>query len=218
MSNSSRPHGLQHARFPCPSPSPEVYLSSCPLNLWCHPTISSSVTLFSFYLKFSPAPGSFPISWLFASGGQSIGTSASASVLPMSIQGWCPLRLTGLISTLVWPHFNLTSYFGNKPISKKSHILSYWKLELHVSFWRGTIQHTIGGDASLNRGGKEDLSPDNVFRTRFEAMNIVEWPWKNKLTELMCRIHAAAFMGGKPQCIWEIERSPVWLVLHSSGT
>ena len=76
MSSSSRPHGLQHARPPCPSPSPRVCPSLCPLNWWCHPTISSSVTLF-FCLQSFPASGSFPVSQLFASAGQSIGASAS---------------------------------------------------------------------------------------------------------------------------------------------
>ena len=85
--------GLQHIRLSCPSPSPRVCPSS--LHWWCHPTISSSVAVFSFCLQSFPAPGAFPMSQLFASGGQSIGVLAS--VLPMSIQGWFPLRLTGLI-------------------------------------------------------------------------------------------------------------------------
>ena len=92
------PLGLQHTRPSCPSPSPRVCPSSCQLNWWCHPTISSSVTLFSFWLQSFPASGSFPVSCqLFASGGQSIGASGSAAVLPMNIQAWFPLELTGLI-------------------------------------------------------------------------------------------------------------------------
>ena len=98
MSNSLQPHGLQHTIPPCPSPSLRVCSSSCPLNPWCHPTISSSVTLFSSCLQYFPASGSFLMSQLFESGGQSIG--ASASVLPMNIQGWFPLGFTGLISLL----------------------------------------------------------------------------------------------------------------------
>ena len=94
------PRGLQHTRPPYPSPSPEVCPSSCPLNRWCHPTISSSVTPFSSCLQSFPASWPFPMSQLFASGGQSIGASTSASVLPMTIQGWFPLGLTGLISLL----------------------------------------------------------------------------------------------------------------------
>ena len=85
---------------PCSSPSPGVCPSSCPLHQWCHPTISSSVALSSFCLQSCPASGSFPMSWLFTSGGQSSRASASVSDLPMSIQGWFPLRFTGLISLL----------------------------------------------------------------------------------------------------------------------
>ena len=91
------PHGLQHARPPCPSPTPGVYTDSCPLSWWCHPAISSSVIPFSSHLQSFPASGSFPMSQFFASGGQSIGVSASASVLPMNIQDW--LCLTGWIVT-----------------------------------------------------------------------------------------------------------------------
>ena len=93
-----RPHGLQHARLLCPSPSPEVCSNSCPLSWWCHPTISSSVVPFSSCLQSFPVSGSFPVSWLYTSSGQSIETSASTPVLPMNIQGWFPLELTGLIS------------------------------------------------------------------------------------------------------------------------
>ena len=92
MFNSLWPHGLQHARTPCPSPIPGVYSNSN------HPTVSSSVIPFSSHHQSFPASGSFPMSQLFASGGQSIGAPASASVLPMNIQGWFPLGLTGLIS------------------------------------------------------------------------------------------------------------------------
>ena len=99
MSNTLRPHGLQLARLPCPSSTPGVYSNSCPLSQWCHPTILSSVIPFS-CLQSRPASGSFPMSQFFASGGQSIGVSASASVLPMNNQYWFPLGLTGLISLL----------------------------------------------------------------------------------------------------------------------
>ena len=84
--------------FPCPSPSPEACSNSCPLSQWCHPAILSSVIPFSSCFQSFPASGSFPMSWLFTSGCQSIGTSSSASVLPMNIQSWFPLGLTGLIS------------------------------------------------------------------------------------------------------------------------
>ena len=98
MSDSLWPHGLQHARPPCASLTPGVYSNSCPSCWSCHPTISSSVVLFSSCLQSFPASGSFPMSWFFESGGQIIGISALASVLPMNIQDWFPSGLTGLIS------------------------------------------------------------------------------------------------------------------------
>ena len=116
MSNSLLLHGLQHARFLCPWLSPRVCSNSCPLSQWYYLPISSSATHFSFYLKFFPASKSFPVSQFFASDEQSIGASASASVLPVNIQGRFPLGLTGLISfqpkglsrvfcsSVVWKH------------------------------------------------------------------------------------------------------------------
>ena len=98
MSNSMLPHGLQHARFPCPSPTPGACSNSCPSSWWCHPTIYSSVIPFSSCLQSFPALGSFPMNEFFALGGQSIGVSGSASVFPMNIQDWFPLGWTGWIS------------------------------------------------------------------------------------------------------------------------
>ena len=98
MSNSLWPHGLQQGRLPCPLLSPRAYSDSCPLSWWCYLTISSSAVLFSFCLQSFPASESFPMSQFFTSGGQSIRASASASVLPVNIQGLFPLGLTGLIS------------------------------------------------------------------------------------------------------------------------
>ena len=98
VSNSLQPHELQHARPPCPSPSPGVYPNSCPLSQWYHPTISSSVVPFSSHLQSFPASGSFQMSQLFTSDGQSIGVSASTSVLPMNTQDWFPLGWAGWIS------------------------------------------------------------------------------------------------------------------------
>ena len=95
-----QPHGLQHTRLPCPSPSPRVCSNSCPLSWWCHPTISSSVTLFSSCLQSFPTSASFPINQFFESGGHSIVSSALASVLLMNIQGWFLLELIGFISLL----------------------------------------------------------------------------------------------------------------------
>ena len=97
VSDCLQPHGLQHSRPPCPSPAPRVYSNLCPLSQWFHPTISSSVIPFSLLQSF-PASGSFQISQLFTLGGQSIGDSASVSVLPVNIQDWFPLGWTGWIS------------------------------------------------------------------------------------------------------------------------
>ena len=107
-----QPHGLQHVRPPCPSPTPRAYSNSCPLSQWCHPTISSSVIPFSSHFQSLPASGSFQMSWFFISGGQSVGVSASASVLPMNTQDWSPLGWTcwislqskGLIKSLLQRH------------------------------------------------------------------------------------------------------------------
>ena len=98
VSDSLRSHRLQYARLPCPSPTPRAYSNSCPLSQWCHPTISSSFIPFSFHLQSFPVSGSFPKSQFFTPYGQSIGISASASVLPMNIQDWFPLGWTGWIS------------------------------------------------------------------------------------------------------------------------
>ena len=98
MTNSLWPHGLQLNRPLCPSPTPRVYSNSCPLSRWCHTTISSSVFPFSSHLQSFPASGYFQMSQFFTSGGQSIGVSASASVLPMNSQDWFPLGWTGWIS------------------------------------------------------------------------------------------------------------------------
>ena len=97
VSDSLQPHELQHARLPCPSSTPGAFLKSCPSSWWCYLTISSSVVPFSSFLQSFPASESFPVSQFFSSGGQSIGVSASASVLPINIQDWFPLGLAGLI-------------------------------------------------------------------------------------------------------------------------
>ena len=107
--NSLWPHELQHTRLPCPSPSPRACSNSCPLSQWCHPTFSSSITCFSSYPQSFWTSGSFQMSWLFASGGQSIGASVSTSVLPMDIQGCSLLGLTGLISLLSEGHSRVFS-------------------------------------------------------------------------------------------------------------
>ena len=115
MSDSLWPHILQYTRPPCPSPTPRVYSNSCPWSQWCHPTISSSIVPFSSCLQSFPAAGSFPMSQLFAWGGQSIGVSASTSVLPMNIQDSFPLGLTGWISS---QSKGLSRVFSNATVQK----------------------------------------------------------------------------------------------------
>ena len=133
MSDSAT-HELQHARLSCPLPTPGVYSNSCPLSQWCHPTISPSVIPFSSCLQSFLASGSFQMSQLFTSSGQSIRVSASASVLPVNIQGWFPLGLIALISlkskglsrvfysTTIWKH----QFFGTQ--------LSLWS-NCHICTW-----------------------------------------------------------------------------------
>ena len=111
------PHEPQHARPPCPSPTPGVHPNPCPLSQWCHPTISSSVIPFSSCLQPFPASGSFPMSQLFPSGGQSTGVSASTSVLPMSTQDWSPLEWTGWISL---QSKGLSRVFSNTTVQNSS--------------------------------------------------------------------------------------------------
>ena len=145
---SLRPHGLQHTRPPCPLPSPRVCPSSCSFYQWCRPAISSSDTLF-FCPQSFPASGSFQMSHLFTSGGQNIGVSALASVLPVNIQGWSPLRLTGLISLLskgLWRVFSSTTvrrhqFFGVLPSLWSSSHNRTWPLGTNwvkqcVFLWR----------------------------------------------------------------------------------
>ena len=137
VSDSLRPHESQHARPPCPSPTPGLHPNSCPLSRWCHPATSSSIVPFSSCPQPLPASGSFPMSQLFTSGGQSIGVSASASVLPVNTQDWSPLGWTGWISlqskglarvfsnTIVQKH----PFFGAQLSSQSNSHIHTWPLE-----------------------------------------------------------------------------------------
>ena len=146
MSKSETPW-LQHARLLCPSSTPIDCSNSCPLNWWCHPTMSSSVVPFSFCLQSFPVSGSFQMSQFFTLGGQRIGPSASASVLPMNIQDWFPLGLTGLISLqskgVSRVFFNTTvqkdQFFGSGlSLWPNSHIHT-WLLEKNIALTRRTF-------------------------------------------------------------------------------
>ena len=131
LSSSLQPCWLQHTRLPSPSVSPRACSNSCPLNMWCHPTISFSVVPFSSSLHSFPASGPFPMSWLFASGGQSIGASASASILPMNSHCWFPLGLPGLITLLC------------KGLTRVISVTTVWKsLSAQSSLWSNFHNHT----------------------------------------------------------------------------
>ena len=134
VSDSLWPQGLQQARPPCPSPTPSVYSNSCPLSWWYHPTISSSVVPFFSHLQSFPASGSFPMSQFFASGSQSIGLSASASVFPMSIQDWFPLGWTGRISL---QSKGLSRVFSNITVQKHQFYGAQFSLQSisHIPTW-----------------------------------------------------------------------------------
>ena len=152
MSDSLWSHGLQHSRLPCPSPSPRAYSNSYPSRQWCHPTISSSVIPFSSHLHSFPASEAFQISQFFTSGGQRIGVSASASVLPMNIQDWFPLGWTGWISlqskglsrvfsnTIVQKHqfFSAHQFFSFLYSPALVSIHDYWKNHSfnYTDLWR----------------------------------------------------------------------------------
>ena len=136
MSDSLRPHG--HARLPCPSPTPGVYSNSCPSRQWCHPTISSSVVPFSSCLQSFPASGSFQISQFFTSGGQSIGASASASVLPMNIHDWFPL---GWASWISLQSKGLSRVFSNTTVQKHQ----FFGAQLSLFFLNLNLFILIGG-------------------------------------------------------------------------
>ena len=133
VSDSLWPHGLQHTRLPCPSPTPGVHSNSCPLSWWCHPTISVSVVPFSSCPQSFPASGSFPVSQFFASGGQSMVVSASASVLPMNIQFWFPLGWTGWISL---KSKGLSRVFYNTAVQKHQFFGA------QLSLWFNSYIHT----------------------------------------------------------------------------
>ena len=133
VSNSLWPHELQHAKPPCPSPTPGVHPNPCPLSCWCHPTISSSVIPFSCLQSF-PASGSFQMSQVLASGGQSIGVSASTSVLPMNTQDWSPLGWTGWISL---QSKGLSRVFSNTTVQKHQFFCAQLALytNSHIHTW-----------------------------------------------------------------------------------
>ena len=171
-SNSLQPHGLQHARLSYPSPTPGAYSNSCPLSWWCHPTISSSVIPFPSRPQSCPALGSFQMSQFFPSGGQSIGVSASASVLQMSIQDWFPLGLTGWIS------------LQSKRLSR---VFSNTTLQKQICFWKR--KHAYSGQMTCLRscrsfpGGSKVKNPPAMKET--QETQVWSLGWEDPLEEGM---------------------------------
>ena len=140
MSDFLRPHEPQHARPPCPSLTPGVHPNPCPLSWWCHPTISSSIVPFSFCPQSFPASGSFPMSQLFGSGGQSIGVSASTSFLPVNTQDWSPLGWTGWISL---QSKGLSRVFSNTTVQKHQ-FFSSQPSSWFISFYLLSLASNVG--------------------------------------------------------------------------
>ena len=157
VSSSLKPFALQYARLPCPSLSPRVCSHACPLNWWFHPTIASPVVPLSQFLQSFPASWYFPVNWLFTSGGQNIGASAAASVLPMNIQSWFTLGLTGLISFLSTGLSRVFSsstiqkqqFFGTQPFFMAPLIL---KLAKNLPSMQETLVRFLGWEDLLEMG------------------------------------------------------------------
>ena len=181
MSDSLQPHGLQHTRLPCPSPFPGVCPHSCPLRWWCHPTISSSTAPFSCRQSF-PASGSFPMSRLFASGGQNVGASALA-VFPMNIQGWFPLGLTGFdLPSVQW------TYLVAQTVKRLSTMweIWVWSLGWEVS-WRRKWQPTpvLLPRKSYGRRSLVSMGLQRVRRFWATSLSLsVQWTLKGLLQHL----------------------------------
>ena len=190
VSDSLRPHGLQYARLPCPSPTPGAYSNSCPLSRWCHPAISSSVVPFSSCLQSFPASGSFPMSQFFALGGHSIGVSASASILPMYIQDWFPSGLIGLISL---QSKGLSRVFSNTTVQKHKE-----EGVLKFSFLR---QHNI----FPKKGTEKRKGKPLVWVCSERISSFCSWRWARVLMHsLGWGLHSSWFRGT------ERGRHPSW--------
>ena len=174
MYDSLQPHGLQHARPPCPSPTPRVYWNSCPSSQLCHPTISPFVIPFSSCLQSFPASRSFPMSQFFTSGGQSIVASASASVLLMNIQDWFPLWLTGLISLNSNEHPGLISFRMD------------W-LDL-LAVWRtlkSLLQHHTSKASILQHSAFFTVQLSHPYMTTEKIIALTRWTLVGKVMSLL---------------------------------
>ena len=176
MPDSLRPHESQHARPPYPSPTPGLHSDSRPLGQWCHPAISSSVIPFSSCPQSFPASESFPMSQLFAWGGQSIGVSASASVLPMNIQDWFPLGWTGWISLQSKGLSNTTvhkhQFFGAQLSSQSNSHIHTWLLKMRYT--KGTFHTKMG--SIKDRNGIDVTEAEDIKKRWQEYWSGVKLP------------------------------------------
>ena len=194
------PHGLQHARFPYPSPSPEACSNSCPLSQWCHSTISSSVIRFSSCLQSFLSSGSFPMSRRFASGGQSIGASVSASVLPMNIQDWFPLGLPGWISNTASLQFWSKGRGGGSISCFYEYLLtaitSSIKCIIHV--WLSWPGRTMGSQARIYFRSR--LSIKGMWPKPFMWIQSHTWLCVFLVLQISCIFLLFSFKGATPLC------------------
>jgi len=178
---------MQHARLPCPSPTPRTCTNLCPSSQWCHSTISSSVAPFSFCLQSFPASGYFPMSQFFASRGQSIGASASASVLPMNIQDWLPLWLTGLISL---QFKGLLRVFSNT-IVQFSSIQSLSRVWLFATPWTAACQASLSITNSRSKASVLQCTAffivqlSHPYITPRKTIALTRWTSVGKVTSLL---------------------------------
>ena len=180
MSDPLWPHGLQHTRPSCPSPTPGVYPNSAPLSPWCHPAISSSVVPFSSRLQFFPASESFQMSQLFASGGQSIGVSASTSVLPVNTQDWSPLGWTGWTS---WQCKGLSRVFSNITVQKHQFFSAQYYWSLGVRKWK---QQRDAITRRLEWQNKKKKNWHYQVLARMQGTRtLTQYWWKQKTVQLL---------------------------------
>ena len=186
MPNSLRSHGQQHARLPCPSPTPRACSNLHPLSQWRHPTISSSVVPFSSHLQSLPASGSFPMSQFFASGGQRIGASASAWAPPVNIQGWFPLELTGWISLQSTGLKSLHQYQNSKA-SILLHSALWSTLHMPSIIWTSLVAQLVKNPPAMQETLVQFLDWKIPWRRAWQPTPVFlpgEAPW----TEKLCRL------------------------------
>ena len=201
VSSSLRPHREQHARLPCPSPTPRACSNSCPSSRWCHQAISSSVIPFSSCLQSFPVSGSFPLGQFFASGGQSIGASVSASVPPMNIQDWFSLGLTGLISL---QSRGLSRVFSNTTVQKHQ----FWSHHIKAHRWRknGNSDRLFSWAPKSDGDYRHEIKRHLLLRRK--AMTNLNSILKSRDITLPTKVHIVKAMVFSSSHVW------MWVLDH----